>query len=166
MSVDAFVGLGSNMGDRPANLRRGVDLLRSNGSVIVSASSLYQTEPRDCAPQPDFLNAAIRLSWDRDARDCLLVLLDVEKAAGRVRTGRPGEPRTLDLDLLLFGSSIIQGESLTVPHPRLHLRRFVLVPLCEIAPDVRHPVLEKSLAELLDVCPDTGRVERAPGALL
>ena len=159
MPADIFIGIGSNLGDRSTNLLRGVEMLRSGGAEVTSISGLYETEPRECMPQPNFINAVIRLSWDKSSTDCLQFLLDAEASAGRVRHFQ-AEPRVLDMDLLFYGSLIIKTGKLVLPHPRLHLRRFVLVPFCEIAPNFRHPIFGKTIAELLDGCTDTGRIKK------
>ncbi|MEW6366523.1 MAG: 2-amino-4-hydroxy-6-hydroxymethyldihydropteridine diphosphokinase [Acidobacteriota bacterium] len=159
-----YIGVGSNLGDREQNIRRGLEMLRSQATVVEAVSSIYQTEPWQCGPQPEYLNAAARLSSILSAAELVELMLAVERGLGRIRTG-PGQPRTLDLDLLFHGCEVIETPSLTVPHPRLPVRRFVLVPLCEIAPSFVHPVLGKTVLELLSECPDRSRVEKyAPGA--
>ena len=155
-----YIGIGSNLGDREENIRRGLEMLRSPMTVVEVVSALYQTEPWRCGQQPDYLNAVARLSSVMTASDLVDVMLGVERGLGRIRT-EPGQARTLDLDLLFHGSEIIKTASLTVPHPRLHLRRFVLVPLSEVAPHFCHPVLRKTVLELLLECPDRSRVEKA-----
>lgn len=167
MSTDVYVGIGSNLGDRSANIQAGLRFLSSAGAVVDRVSSLYETEPRECAPQPDFLNGAALVWWNGSSRDLLSVLLQAEVQAGRARS-LAYAPRPLDLDLLLFGREVIAQPDLVVPHPRLHLRRFVLVPLAEIAPTVTHPVLRKTAEELLSDCADTGKVTRvaAPPQIL
>ncbi len=133
-------------------------MLRSPMTVIEAVSAIYQTEPWRCGRQPDYLNAVARLSSVMTASELVDAMLGIERALGRIRTG-PGRARTLDLDLLFHGNEVIETPSLTVPHPRLHLRRFVLVPLGQIAPNFLHPVLGKTVLELLSGCPDCSRVE-------
>ena len=136
----AYVGLGANLGDRERTLRAAVDgLVAEEGIEVVSVSTLRETEPVGVGEQPRFLNGAVELETTLTARELLDRLLAVEQRFGRVRI--PGEhgPRTLDLDLLLYGDEVIDEPGLTVPHPRLHERRFVLEPLAELAPGLLVP---------------------------
>jgi 2-amino-4-hydroxy-6-hydroxymethyldihydropteridine diphosphokinase len=136
----AYVGLGANLGDRERTLREAVDSLGAeDGIEVVAVSTLRETEPVGVGEQPRFLNGALALDTPLGARELLDLLLAVEQRFGRVRT--PGEhgPRTIDLDLLLYGDEQIGEPGLTVPHPRLHERRFVLEPLAELAPDLVVP---------------------------
>jgi 2-amino-4-hydroxy-6-hydroxymethyldihydropteridine diphosphokinase len=136
----AYVGLGANLGDRERTLRAAVDALPAEeGIEFVSVSTLRETEPVGVGEQPRFLNGVVELETTLTARELLDRLLAVEQRFGRVRI--PGEhgPRTLDLDLLLYGDEVIDEQGLTVPHPRLHERRFVLEPLAELAPGLVVP---------------------------
>jgi 2-amino-4-hydroxy-6-hydroxymethyldihydropteridine diphosphokinase len=136
----AYVGLGANLGDRERTLREAAAALAvEDGIEVVAVSTLRETEPVGVGEQPPFLNGAVALDTTLGARELLDRLLAVEQRFGRVRT--PGEhgPRTLDLDLLLFGDAQIDEPGLTVPHPRLHERRFVLEPLGELAPGLVVP---------------------------
>jgi 2-amino-4-hydroxy-6-hydroxymethyldihydropteridine diphosphokinase len=152
-----FLGLGSNVGDREANLlaaRRG---LEARGFRVTALSSLYLTEPVDAPPQDWFLNAVAGGETALSPEALLQACLDTERALGRVRDV-PRGPRTIDLDLLLHGSEVREGPGLVLPHPRMPERRFVLVPLVEIAPGARHPVLGLTAAEMLGRCPDRSQV--------
>jgi 2-amino-4-hydroxy-6-hydroxymethyldihydropteridine diphosphokinase len=136
----AYVGLGANLGDRERTLREAVEALAAaEGVEVVAVSTVRETEPVGVGEQPLFLNGAVELGTTLTARELLEVLLAVEQRFGRVRA--PGEhgPRTLDLDLLLYGDEVIEEPGLTVPHPRLHERRFVLEPLAELAPGLIVP---------------------------
>tara|TARA_B100000405_G_scaffold32843_1_gene22590 strand:- start:419 stop:895 length:477 start_codon:yes stop_codon:yes gene_type:complete len=144
-----WIGLGSNLGDRAEHLEGAVRSLQAMGAIEVEAvSSVYETEPQG-PPQPKYLNAVARLSTSLSPFALLGVLHGLEDAAGRVRGERWG-PRTLDLDLLLFGDLAVDTPVLTIPHPRMAEREFVLVPLHELNPEARHPVLDRTVAELLE----------------
>ena len=148
----AFVALGSNLGHRQANLRTAVDKLSQLGDVT-AVSGFHPTravpESGVAATDPEFLNAAAAIETHLDARTLLDGLLEIEAGLGRDRTATPAGPRTIDLDLLLFGGDVIEASGLIVPHPRMHRRRFVLEPLAEIAPNAWHPVQRTTVAELL-----------------
>ena len=147
----AYVGMGSNLGDRAGNLLLALRGMTGAGLGVARLSSVYETEP-DGVPeeQPPFLNMVAELCAPLPGpAELLRLLLDVERSLGRLRP-RPLAPRTLDLDLLLYGAEVLETEALTLPHPRLHLRRFVLAPLAELSPDARHPTLGATFARLLD----------------
>ena len=137
--TNAFVGIGSNLGDREATLRRAVELLAAEeGIEVVAVSQLRETEPVGPVEQGPFLNGAVLVTTQLPPRELLERLLAVEQRLGRVRKERFG-PRTIDLDLLVYGEQVIDEPGLTIPHPRLHERRFALDPLAELAPDLVIP---------------------------
>lgn len=146
-----YLSLGSNVGDRAANLKTAIERLGEMGNVL-AVSSFYETEPVETSPQPWFLNCAVKLDTEKMPRQLIAAILSLEQEMGRQRR-QPKAPRTIDIDILLFGSSVIELPSLTVPHPRMHERRFVLEPLAEIAPDGRHPVFKRTIRELRDALP-------------
>jgi 2-amino-4-hydroxy-6-hydroxymethyldihydropteridine diphosphokinase len=147
--MKAYIGLGSNLGDRESSIRQALDqLARTPETTVVRASSLYDTEPMGVADQPNFLNAVAQLETQLSPRQLLWNLMLIERRLGRVRTQRWG-PRTIDLDLLLFGDEVLEEEGLQVPHPEMTRRSFVLVPLVEIEPLLAHPVNGESMLSLL-----------------
>jgi len=157
-----YLSLGSNLGDRVANLRAAIEKLKEVGDVV-AVSSFYEAEPVEVTAQPWFLNCAVKFETEKMPRQLISAILALEQSMGRQRKQQRG-PRTIDIDILFFGSSIIEIPSLTVPHPHLHERRFVLEPLAEIAPDVRHPVLKRSIRELREGLPPGQTVRKLIGA--
>jgi 2-amino-4-hydroxy-6-hydroxymethyldihydropteridine diphosphokinase len=146
----AYVGLGANLGDREQTIRRAVDLLAATpGIQVVRVSTLRETDPVGYLDQPRFLNGAVALETTLEPRELLEQLLAVERALGRTREGPPQGPRTIDLDLLLYGIEELDEPGLRVPHPRLHERAFVLEPLAELAPALTIPGREASVEALL-----------------
>jgi 2-amino-4-hydroxy-6-hydroxymethyldihydropteridine diphosphokinase len=166
---EVILGLGANLGDPPAQLARAVAALDAVVR-IGRVSSVYRTEPVGYRDQPDFYNLVVMGTAPGEPEAVLRAVLEVERALGRVRTFADA-PRTIDIDLLAFGTRVMEAPGLTLPHPRMHQRGFVLHPLAEIAPEWRHPVLGQTARELLSAEAARERVERVgplyppPGAL-
>ena len=162
----AYVSLGSNLGDRAGNLLLGIRGMMEAGLPVTRLSSIYESEPVDTSAQPDFLNMVAELRGGLPKPDQMMArLLRVEYLLGRTRAVARG-PRVIDLDLLLFGDHTSANELLTLPHPRMHLRRFVLQPLVELAPTLVHPTLHQTIATLLENVDDQSEVRQwMPGAM-
>ena len=159
MHKTVYLSLGSNVGERAANLKAAIDRLGTLGEVM-AASSFYETEPVEFTAQPWFLNCAVKLNTERMPRQLLTGVLDIERKMGRRRVQEKG-PRIIDIDILLFGNSIVDTKGLTIPIPPCTTRRFVLEPLAEIAPEARHPVFKLTVRELRDALPAGQTVKRA-----
>ena len=155
---EVYLGLGSNLGDKRANILRALELL-GEISRVHQVSSLFKTEPVGNPNQDWFLNCAVEIETALDPRRLLAAALAIERKLKRVRKIKDG-PRTIDIDILFYGSSVVEESGLAIPHPRLHQRLFVLAPLQEICPGFAHPVLKQSVHELAVRLQDQGGVER------
>jgi 2-amino-4-hydroxy-6-hydroxymethyldihydropteridine diphosphokinase len=154
-----FIGFGSNQGDRWLHMVRALEALgKAPGVELVRTSSLYRTEPVGYNDQEDFFNGVAEVRTSLSPRELLRTLKGIEKDLGRKSGGRRWGPRTIDLDLLLYGSRVVRSGELTIPHPEMHRRRFVMVPLAEIGPEVSHPELGLTAAEILDGLADDKKV--------
>jgi 2-amino-4-hydroxy-6-hydroxymethyldihydropteridine diphosphokinase len=152
-----YLSLGSNIGARAGNIARALAELPEHGVRVVGRSSLYETEPVEFLAQGWFLNCVVEVETDLAPVELMRALLDIERAMGRERVAPKG-PRIIDVDILLYGSRVVREADLEIPHPRMAERRFVLVPFAEIAPGGVHPVLKKTVAELLAETADRSEV--------
>jgi len=154
-----YLLLGSNMGNSRQQLSIAQKHIEKNIGTITRCSSLYQTAAWGKTDQPDFLNQVIIVETELSAADCMQTILSIEKKMGRLRTIK-NAPRIIDIDILLFNKDIIESPILSVPHPQLQNRRFVLIPLNELSPNLIHPILKKTIHQLLRVCPDKLAVKK------
>lgn len=152
MRKTVYLSLGSNIGDRAAHLQRAVDSLPEHGVRVLRVSPVYETEPVDYTAQAWFLNVVVEGETDLFPMQLLSQTARLERLLGRRRTVAKG-PRTIDIDILFYGRAIVKTPRLEIPHPRIAERRFVLVPLCDLAPDLRHPATRRSVREMLDAAP-------------
>jgi 2-amino-4-hydroxy-6-hydroxymethyldihydropteridine diphosphokinase len=155
----AFLLIGGNLGDRFKNLQTAAQLVEEHCGDIISLSSVYETEAWGFTDQPPFLNQVLVLETEMEPEALMRELLSIEKELGRIREHKMG-PRHIDIDILLLDDMTWVSASLTIPHPSLHLRRFALIPLNEVAPAQKHPLFHKTIAELLTDCPDTLAVKK------
>ncbi|MDX9948092.1 MAG: 2-amino-4-hydroxy-6-hydroxymethyldihydropteridine diphosphokinase [Bacteroidales bacterium] len=149
-----FLGLGTNLGDREKNLSMAVDRIGEEIGKVIRCSSVYETEPWGFQSENRFLNMAVMVRSSLRPSGLLGRILMIEAQLGRLRSGKGYKSRTIDIDILLYGSEVIKKEELEIPHPRIPVRKFVLEPLCELAPDMIHPVLKETFTELLAKCGD------------
>jgi 2-amino-4-hydroxy-6-hydroxymethyldihydropteridine diphosphokinase len=159
VKYNVYLSLGSNLGDRAKNLRDAIAAVREAGIHVTRISSIYETEPVDYLDQPWFLNIAVGAETELAPAATLQTLREIETRLGSKKLVAKG-PRLIDMDILLYGDEVIDIQELQVPHPRMHLRRFVLEPLAEIAPTARHPISGLSISEMLARTKDTSTVRK------
>ena len=154
-----YLLIGGNVGNRSKNMERAAELIGAKVGAVGKQSALYETEAWGKKDQPAFLNQVLKVDTDLSPEDLLQTILNIEQEMGRKRAEKYG-PRTIDIDILLYNDLILDTKDLAIPHPQMHLRRFVLTPLAAIAASVIHPVLKKSIDELLLECPDKLAVKK------
>jgi 2-amino-4-hydroxy-6-hydroxymethyldihydropteridine diphosphokinase len=154
-----YLSLGSNLGDRVQNIRRALEKLSEVGIQSERVSSFYKTEPVDFRPQPWFVNCVVEARTELMPLQLLKASQGVERALGR-RSGIPKGPRLIDIDILLYENAVVHSAALTIPHPRMSERRFVLLPLRELAPQLRHPLTQRTVLEMLGETQDSSRAIR------
>ena len=157
---NVFLGIGTNLGNRESNLEEAVARIEEFMGQILVSSSIYETEPWGFKAKDEFLNRVIKVETELTPSGLLGKILLIESLLGRVRNEERYSSRLIDIDILLYEDKIIEEESLKIPHPLLQHRRFVLVPLCELASEMIHPVLKRSFAELLEICGDRSIVKK------
>jgi 2-amino-4-hydroxy-6-hydroxymethyldihydropteridine diphosphokinase len=157
LETEVYLLLGSNIGDRLVNIDMACELIRKEINISIETSRIYETAAWGKIDQSSFLNQAICIQTDIEPLTLLRILKKIEKAVGRIDTEKWG-PRVIDIDILFYGQKVIQDPELQIPHPYLPVRRFVLLPMIDIAPHFMHPVLKKTITELLATCPDTSEV--------
>jgi 2-amino-4-hydroxy-6-hydroxymethyldihydropteridine diphosphokinase len=163
---EVYLCLGGNLGNCLATFGQVCVLIERTVGKVTGQSLLYQSQAWGVEGVPDFLNQVIKVETKISAEELLIFLLEMEKKLGRERTETTTyQSRLIDIDILFFNKKIIKTKTLEIPHPRLHLRKFVLEPLNEIAPNFIHPVLNRSISELLALCPDTGQVKKLAHAV-
>ena len=155
-----FLGIGTNLGNRESNLEEAVARIEEYIGTVLDSSSIYETEPWGFQAKDEFLNKVVKVKTELSPSGLLGRILMIEYLLGRVRGQVRYSSRLIDIDILLYEDMIVEEESLKIPHPLLQQRKFVLVPLCEIASEMIHPVLKKSIAELLETCEDRGEVKK------
>ena len=155
-----FLGIGTNLGNRESNLEEAVARIREYIGPVLDSSSIYETEPWGFQAKDEFLNKVVKVETELTPSEILERILIIESIMGRVRSKERYSSRLIDIDILICEDMIIDEENLKIPHPLLHQRRFVLVPLCEVASDMIHPVLKKSISDLLEICEDKSEVKK------
>jgi 2-amino-4-hydroxy-6-hydroxymethyldihydropteridine diphosphokinase len=157
---EVFLGIGTNLGDREKNLKESITAIEEKIGKVVILSSVYSTEPWGFTTEDEFLNMVVKVETDLIPLELIKRILIIESLSGRVRTENKYLSRVIDIDILFYEDLVISDKNLTIPHPLIQMRKFVLVPLCEIEPELVHPVLKKSIASLMELCEDRSMVKK------
>lgn len=160
MANNVFLGLGSNLGDRKALLDKALELIAESVGPVIASSGIYETEPWGFKNGTDFLNMVVQVHTELNPAELLTKLALIENKLERKRSNRRYVSRTIDIDILIYGKRVINRPDLIIPHPLIQERKFVLVPLCELAPELVHPVINKTFAELLRECRDERNIKK------
>jgi len=155
-----FLGLGTNMGDRAENLSKAVQCIEIDIGSVLKTSSIFETEPWGFHSEEQFLNMVVKVETELTPSELMEKILSIEALLGRKRKEKQYVSRIIDIDILLYEDQIIDAENLKIPHPLLHERKFVLEPLCEIEADLVHPVLGKTIKDMLEICQDNSKVQK------
>jgi 2-amino-4-hydroxy-6-hydroxymethyldihydropteridine diphosphokinase len=155
-----FLGIGTNLGDREKNLREAIVKIEEHIGSVLKSSSVYETPPWGFDSENDFLNMVIEVETSHSPSELLKVILKIESMLGRERDQDRYSSRVIDIDILFYDDLVFEEKGLKIPHRLMHERKFVLVPLCEIAPDILHPVLKKSISSLLHACRDRSKISK------
>jgi 2-amino-4-hydroxy-6-hydroxymethyldihydropteridine diphosphokinase len=156
-----FLGIGTNLGDREANMKEAIAKIEEYIGRVLASSSVYETEPWGFKTGSDFLNIVLKVETELIPSGLLGRILMIESQFGRIRGEKKYSSRVIDIDILLYGDQVIDEESIKIPHPLMHERKFVLIPLCEIEPNMLHPVLKEPFSYLLQNCKDKSRVQKS-----
>lgn len=157
---NAYLLLGSNLGDRIATINNALEKIEENAGLIIQRSSYYETEPWGFTHENSFINIVVEINTSFEPKELLSLLLEIEHKMGRTREEDKMGARNIDIDILLYNDSIISEPNIVIPHPRIQLRKFTLIPLAEIAPKKEHPIMQKSIETLLRECPDKLEVKK------
>jgi len=155
-----YLGIGTNLGNRKANLRKAIEMIGEHIGKVLNSSPVYETAPWGFEAEDDFLNMVVSVETNQTPTELMKKIVTIEAMLGRDRNQDRYSSRVIDIDILIYDDLVINENGLKIPHPLIHERKFVLVPLCDIAPDILHPVLKTTISELLKSCRDRSRIKK------